>query len=121
MRFNILLIIALIGCKPEPQEKIADIWFDLPGLVDELIMNMDNRNHRAVKTFTLNSETETKQYDSSDSIFWARELAILKDIDLNSPQLRDVISINNNLKDENSNLLIDEYLVADDKKHQFIK
>ena len=114
MRVTILLALALIACKTEPQQKIEVLWFDLPNLVNELVLNMDNKNHRATKTFTLNSDTEIKKYDSSDSIFWARELAVLREIDLNSPQLRDVISINNNLKDENSNLLIDEYLVADD-------
>ena len=122
MRLTIaIFILALIGCKPEPQHKLDAPVFDLPGFVDGLILNMDSKNHSVTKTFTLNSDTETKQYDSSDSIFWARELAILKDIDLNSPQLRDVISINNNLKDENSNLLIDEYLVADDNTALFKK
>ena len=122
MRLTIaIFILALIGCKPEPQHKLDAPVFDLPGFVDELILNMDSKNHSVTKTFSLNSDTETKQYDSSDSIFWARELAILKDIDLNSPQLRDVISINNNLKDENSNLLIDEYLVADDNTALFKK
>ena len=115
MRLTIaIFILALIGCKPEPQHKIKTPVFDLPGFVDELILNMDRKNHRVTKTFTLNSEAETKQYDSSDSIYWARELVILKDIDLNSPKLREVIDISTKLKEENSNLLIDEYLVTDD-------
>ena len=122
MRIIILLLtLVLIGCKPEPQQKIELVWFDLPSLVDELVLNMDNKNHRVIKTFTLNSNTETKRYDSSDSIFWARELAILREIDFNSPQLRDEIIFNNNLNDDNSNLLIDEYLLPDDNTGPFNK
>ena len=122
MRIIILLLtLVLIGCKPEPQQKIELVWFDLPSLVDELVLNMDNKNHRVIKTFSLNSNTETKRYDSSDSIFWARELAILREIDFNSPQLRDEIIFNKNLNDDNSNLLIDEYLLPDDNTGPFNK
>lgn len=114
MRLTILLFsIALLGCKPEPQEKVENVFFDLPGFVDELVLNMDTKNHRAIKTFTLNSDTETRQYDSSDSAFWARELFKLRELDLNSPQIRDILNINRNLNDANSNLLIDEYLLPD--------
>lgn len=114
MRLTILLFsIALLGCKPESQEKVENIFFDLPGFVDELVLNMGIKNHRAIKTFTLNSDTETRQYDSSDSAFWARELFKLRELDLNSPQIRDILNINSNLNDANSNLLIDEYLLPD--------
>jgi hypothetical protein len=114
MRLSILLfIVTLFGCNHEPQHKVEVTLFDLPGLVDDLVLNMDTKKHRATKTFTLNTDAETKQYGSSDSSFWARELSKLRGIDLNSPQIRDVLHINRNLKDENSNLTIDEYLLPD--------
>ena len=114
MRLAILLfIITLFGCNREPHQKVAVTLFDMPGLVDELVLNMDNKNYRAIKTFTLNTDAETKQYESSDSAFWSRELSKLREIDLNTPQIRDVLNIKSNLKDENSNLTIDEYLFPD--------
>jgi hypothetical protein len=115
MRLSIFFIIVLlIGCKPDSQNRVAVEWFDLPGLVDELVLNMDNKNHRAIKTFTLNRDVETKQYESSDSTFWARELAKLSGIDLNSSQIRDALQMKGNIKDYKSNLLIDQYLLPDD-------
>ena len=114
MRLTILLfIVTLFGCNQEPQQKVEVTLFDLPGLVDELVLNMDTKKHRTIKTFTLNTDSETKQYGSSDSSFWSRELSKLRGIDLNSPQIRDVLNINSNLKDENSNLTIDEYILPD--------
>jgi hypothetical protein len=114
MRLSILLfIVTLFGCNYEPQHKVEVELFDLPGLVDELVLNMDTKKHRTIKTFTLNTDSENKQYGSSDSSFWSRELSKLRGIDLNSPQIRDVLNINSNLKDENSNLTIDEYILPD--------
>lgn len=114
MRVTILLcLIAIIGCTPKPQPNVEVIFLDLPGLIDELVLNMDVKNQPAIKTFTLNNDTETKQYESSDSTFWVRELSKLREIDLNSPQIRDVLNIKSNIKDDNSNLLIDEYLLPD--------
>lgn len=111
---TLFFLVALIGCTSEPKEKAEAIWFDLPTLLDELVLNMDTKNHRTIKTFMLNHESETKEYESTDSSFWAIELAKLRGIDLNSPQLRDVLIINRDIKDNKSNLLIDEYQLPDD-------
>lgn len=122
MRLAILLfVVTLVGCNHEPQHKDEVTLFDLPGLVDELVLNMDTKNYRAIKSFTLNTDAETKQYESSDSSFWSRELSKLREIDLNSPQIRDVLNINSNLNDENSNLTIDEYLLPDNNLAQVKK
>ena len=114
MRFIILLLsISLFGCSQEPQPGVSHLWYDLPNVVDELVVNMNTKNHKTIKTFILNSDTETKTYDSTDSTFWALELAKLKEIDLNSPQIRDVLSVKSSIKDESSNLLINEYLMPE--------
>ena len=114
MRFIILLLsISLFGCSQEPQPGVSLLWYDLPNVVDELVVNMNTKNHKTIKTFILNSDTETKTYDSTDSTFWALELAKLKEIDLNSPQIRDVLSVKSSIKDESSNLLINEYLMPE--------
>jgi len=114
MRFTTLLfLVVLFGCTTEPQQKAEAIWFNLPGLVDQLVLNMGNKNHQTTKTFALNFESETKQYDSTDSSFWAIELSKLREIDLNSAQIRDVLIYNSNIKDDKSNLLIDEYLMPE--------
>lgn len=109
----LLFLVVSWGCKHEPQQVAKAVWFDLPNLVDELVLSMDAKNQRTIKTFDLNQESETKQYDISDSTFWAKELARLREIDLNSPQIRDVLNIARNIKDDKSNLLINEYLVTD--------
>ena len=114
MRFIILLLsISLFGCSQEPQPGVSQLWYDLPNLVDELVVNMNTKNHKTIKTFILNSDTETKTFDSTDSTFWALELAKLKEIDLNSPQIRDVLSLKSSIKDESSNLLINEYMMPE--------
>ena len=110
---TLLFLVVLFGCTTEPQQKAEAIWFDLPGLVDQLVLNMGNKNHQTIKTFALNFESETKQYDSTDSSFWAIELSKLREIDLNSAQIRDVLIFNSNIKDDKSNLLIDEYLLPE--------
>ena len=114
MRFTILLLsISLFGCSHEPQPGVSLLWFDLPNVVDELVVNMNTKNHKTIKTFILNSDIETKTFNSTDSAFWALELAKLKEIDLNSPRIRDVLSLESSIKDENSNLLIDEYMMPE--------
>lgn len=111
----IFLLITLLGCAQEPQDKEVVNLLDLPGLMDELAVNMDAKNHRITKSFILNSKVETKQYESSDSSFWRQELNKLHEIDLNSPQIRGGISVRRKIKDNNSNLLIDEYSIPDTK------
>jgi hypothetical protein len=113
MRLLILIFtITLFGCQPQPQQEAKQLWFNLPGLVDVLVLNMSAQSRPATKFFRLNSEKEAKEYESSDSTFWATELAKLKEINLNSPQVRDIISIKRSIKDDKSNLLINEYSVA---------
>ena len=115
MRVTILLLsIILFGCSQKPQPGVSLLWFDLPNVLDELVVNMNAKNHKTIKTFILNSDTETKTFDSTDSTFWALELAKLKEIDLNSPQIRDVLNLTSSIKDENSNLLIDAYMMPED-------
>jgi hypothetical protein len=115
MRLLILIFtITLFGCQSQPKQEVKQLWFDLPGFVDELVLNMSAQNRPAAKFFLLNAEEEAKEYESSDSTFWAAELAKLEEIDLNSPQVRDIISIKRSIKDDKSNLLINEYLVAAD-------
>jgi len=113
MRLATILLLIALGCTSKPQQKAGSILFDLPNLVDELVMGMDTKNHRTIKTFELNHDSETKQYESTDSAFWAIQLARLREIDLNSPQIRDVLNITRNIKDDKSNLLINEYLMPD--------
>ena len=115
MRFLILfLLLGLFSCTPEPQQKDVTNWFDLPGFIDELIVNMDAKNNQAIKSFVLNNTVETNHYASTDSSFWAIELAKIRAIDLNSPQLRNDLKAKADIKDSKSNLLIDEYILSDE-------
>ena len=103
MRLTIIFLIVIIGCQPKPRQEIEVKWFDLPNLIDELVLNMNTKNHRSSKSFSLNNQSETKEYEKSDTSFWQQELAKLREIDLKSPQIRDVIIINSRNKDNKSN------------------
>jgi hypothetical protein len=114
MRYTmIFLSIMFFGCSPEQHQKASAEWFDLQNILDELVVNTGSKNSRTTKTFILNSDSETKNYNSTDSTFWAKELSKLKEIDLNSPQIRDVLKMTSGIKDDQSNLLIDDYLMPD--------
>ena len=122
MRFIILFFsLVFYSCSPEPQREDASEWFDVPSIIDQLVFNMDAKNHQAIKTFIINSDSETKDYKSTDSTFWSNELSRLKEIDLNSPQIRDILMMTSGIKDDKSNLLIDEYLLPDESIVPFKK
>ena len=115
------LLLVHLGCTTKPQKAAGSKWFDVPKFVNGLVVNMDDKNPKVTKTFILNNTSETKQYAYADSSFWAKELTKLSELDLNKPQFRDEITLNARIKDNNSNLLIDEYLLTGKKDTPFKK
>ncbi|MEN8248568.1 MAG: hypothetical protein ABFS32_06525 [Bacteroidota bacterium] len=114
MRVIVLLfaIIVLSSCTDDVKS-VKSNWFDIPGLGIQLANNMSSRTPSVNKTFILNDVVESVNIDISDSGFWKQELSKLAEIDLNSPQVRGYIKLNSKIEDDNSNLLIDQYTLAE--------
>jgi len=117
----ILCITALASCNTEIQQKSGLQWFNTANFVDGLVANMAKRNPQVSKSFTLNNNLETKLYSKTDSLFWINELTKLREIDLNAPKLRDVLTLKSGINDAKSNLLIDVYSLAENEDIPFKK
>jgi len=105
-----LTFIFIAGCTNKLAEtNLNPTQLDLPKYVQELVKNMSDKHLKISKTFILNNKSETKIYTKSDSSFWRKELAMLEQLDLNSPQLSGTFEIEKGSKDQFSNLLIDKY------------
>ena len=113
MKQGLIFLFALVltSCEKKPVSKIDNQWFDLPAFVSSLTLDMSQRGPLVSKTFELNNEIETKEFNNTDSAFWAKQLTVLREIDLNSPQLRGSIKGTEGLQDEQSYLLIDSYIL----------
>jgi hypothetical protein len=108
--FTAILFVLIAGCSNNSAEiKVFSTQLDLPKYAQELVNNMSGRKIRISKTFVLNELSETKVYSEPDSVFWIKELTMLANIDLNSPQLSGSFKIKKASKDQFSNLLIDNY------------
>ena len=99
--FFITLVLA--SCENKPVSKIYHQWFDLPAFVSSLTKDMSQRGPLVSKTFELNNVIETKEFNNTDSVFWEKQLTVLMEIDLNSPQLQGSIKGTEGLHDEQSN------------------
>lgn len=107
--FAILILTTLVGCTNNLAVNENSVQLDLPKFAQTLANNMANRPLNISKTFVLNEISETKIYTQSDTSFWVKELIILENIDLNSPQLNGTFEIVKGLEDQFSNLIIDKY------------
>ena len=111
--FHAFIIVLVAGCNNNPAEtKLNSAHLDLPKHAQDLAINMAGRELRISKTFVLNETSETKEFSKSGTVFWKNELAILENIDLNSPQLIGAFDIEKGVQDQFSNLLIDKYSFA---------
>lgn len=111
----ITLILLFTGCS-EDINSVKNNWIDIPNLSAKLVKNMSVKSPSIQKVFILNGASEFKNLEITDSVFWKQELTKLKDIDLNSPMIRDNIKLKSNLKDNKSNLLIDQYTTGNESK-----
>ncbi len=107
-------VVFLWGCDKQLPRHKASKHFDVPGLVAELVRNMNDRQFTVSKSFTLNGHPETKTIAPADSVFWARELSRLQEIDLNAPQYRDNLAITNKA-DSLSNLQVRVFTLREQK------
>ena len=112
----IILILVLAGCGQTQQKYSEQSWFALPEFINVITKNMADRKPAVLKTFVLNSVSESRPFSSTDTSFWRKELAILAKIDLNSAQFRDAIEFTGSKPDELSNLLIDEFRIVGAKE-----
>jgi hypothetical protein len=110
--FAVLIFTTLVGCTNNLAVNENSVQLDLPKFAHALAKNMANRQLKISKTFVLNEISETKIYSQSDTAFWVKELVLLENIDLNSPQLNGTFEIEKGLEDQFSNLIIDKYSFA---------
>jgi hypothetical protein len=103
---SIFVLVFFAGCVSKPTEISTKSWIDLPELGQGLIVTMQLKAPPIKKTFTLNGVVETKQFNTTDSSFWATELDWLLTTDLNSPQLKGVLEAQPAEQDSKSNLTI---------------
>jgi len=117
----IILILVLVSCEQTQQNNKIQNWFAIPEFISVITENMAGRAPGVLKTFVLNSVTESKSFSSTDTAFWRKELAVLAKIDLNSAQFRDAIEFTESKQDELSNLLIDEFRIVGTKESSLKK
>lgn len=103
---SIFVLFFFAGCVSKPTAVSTNSWISLPDLGQELIETMRLKAPRIEKTFVLNGVSETKQFNSADSAFWATELDWLLTTDLNSPQLKGILEAQPAEQDSKSNLTI---------------
>lgn len=112
---SIILILVFAGCTREIKSEKTE-WFDIPSLSTQLVKSMSNAAPPVEKEFEFNGVSELMRIEDSDSIFWKQELNKLTEVNLNSPLVRDHISLKSATKDSRSNLLVDQYIIESESK-----
>ncbi len=82
MKYFVLLVITclLFQSCAEPEAAQTKHYFDLKGLIDAQIKQLDAHKKRVQKTITVDGQAETKQLEELD---WAKELELFQQADLN--------------------------------------
>ena len=117
MRSVILIIGILIitGCSGDIKSE-KTVWFDIPGLSNQLVKSMSVAAPTVEKEFEFNGVSESLRIEVSDSSFWKQELAKLTETNLNSPSVRDYIALKSAARDHRSNLMVDQYIIESESK-----
>ena len=112
MRAGLIVGLAIwtLGCSPPESTAVADYsYFDVRGFASSLLADQLASGKTVDKTVTANGVDETQKFATPDSAFWATDMNILLETDLNKPSLRNAYSVTLGLEDKASNLLINLY------------
>ena len=115
---NRLLILGLLiaaACQPNKVSQSEINFIDFPAFTNSILENMHSRSADVSKTFVLNDSSEAKTISSTDSIFWSKELELLRKVDLEAPRYRGALEISERNNDSNSNLVFDRVTTTDTK------
>ena len=86
-----MLILAF--CTPERNKNNSDTYYDITGLVDEQIKLLNAASPSVLKRALISGQEESNTIEPNDSAAWAKELGILKAIDINKSRLKDSYNV----------------------------
>lgn len=110
----VLMALAMSACKMAPQENTI-VFFNLDSLIDQQVANLSRIQPVLEKEAEINGEQETLRLEQTDSMVWAKELDIFRQLDLNTRALNaGRYEIETGLRDDTSNLSIIEYTAKEE-------
>lgn len=121
-RKNLLFLCSIaILTSCETQTDAKKPYFDIDSLVNAQVKNLVASHARIVKTASLN-EVKAKSEFATDSIGWATELDIFRQLDIiNKPTNKDSYLVADGEKDFSSNLIVRSYKAKRDLPVQLLK
>ena len=89
-RLIFVLLFAFWSCDPKVNDnKKSTSYYDIAGLMDEQLKLLQSIGPSVYKTAEIDGRLESEVIKPTDSIGWAKELIIIKSIDINKPILTD--------------------------------
>lgn len=118
MRLLILLSLIIgVSCNPVSTNKEAKgSLFDLPAFSRRLVETQVNANYKVIKTSIVNEIEDKFSVAVTDSVFWATELYLLLNGDLNKPSLIGEYIVQNDVSEPSNNLTKTVYSAVPDSK-----
>lgn len=111
MRYTLLfLLLVLIACDP-PELSVdgGEKFYNVRAFTRHLIQSDAMSSANYVKYAEIDGESEVKEFEKPDSVFWKKELAAFLNLDMDRPSLKNVFKIQLGSNDDGSNLLVDRY------------
>lgn len=102
----ILFILLAVRCTtPEPTNLGEKTYFDIPSFTQSIIEQQAAAGTSVLKKSIINGQEEENLKEETDSSFWATELFLLLNVDINKPQLKTAYKVEENVTELHSNLL----------------
>lgn len=102
---TIFISLFIFGCQPlSSQKEIKPVYFDMPGFSQELLASQVMAKSKVVKRTVVNGAQEKQDIAKADSSFWATELYLLINENINKPSLVDAYTIQKDVSEDSSNL-----------------
>jgi len=122
MRYALILFIFIsVKCTtPEPSKLGKNKYFDIPSFTQSIIKHQSETQVTVLKKSNINGLQEENLLKIADSSFWATELFLLLNADINKPQLQTAFTIEEHITETKSNLLKTVY-TALPKTHSKIR
>ena len=112
-RLLILSLLIAFACQQSKVSQAEVDFIDFPAFTNSILENMHLRSADVSKTFVLNSNSETKTIKATDSVFWSKELELLRKVDLEAPRYRGALELSERNNDSSSNLFYDRITTTD--------
>jgi len=93
-----------MGCTA-PKTNEANAYFDMSSFTQQLIVQQSKMGSAVFIKNIVNNTTDERIEERTDSLFWATELTPLFNSDINKPSLLNAFTVEERVKEANSNLL----------------